>query len=78
MSGKDPWFDEMSPDEFRDHYERKLTCLDRLSGECRREGCEETARFPRSFCSDRCMNEGLRARMENLNERLEELRTNDT
>lgn len=63
---KNPWFHDVTPDEFSDYYEAKLDRIEQLSGECKRGGCTETAEFPRDYCSDECMNIGLEQAMERV------------
>ena len=65
---KDPWFDEMTPAEVKAHYEWKLERIEELSEECKRNECTNTARFPRSFCSNECMNVGVQEAVERLEE----------
>lgn len=71
MTTKDPWRDDMTPEEFKEHYEAKLDRLEELSGECNREGCSETAPFPRNYCSDVCRDVGVRKTAERFYELIE-------
>lgn len=65
---KNPWFDEMSVEEFKAYYERKLERIEELSTECERDGCENTARYPRDFCSTQCLNNGFQQAAKRLEE----------
>jgi hypothetical protein len=66
---RNPWHHRFEPDEFKAYYEQKL---ERLEQECKLDGCDETTQWPRDYCSNQHMNEGLRQAAEKLQELLEE------
>lgn len=66
MSGKNPWRDEMTPEEFEEYYDRKLERIEELSGECQADGCDEWAEWPREYCSSDCWNQAIRAAAQRL------------